>query len=172
MTTVLTRRRTLIAAGLSSLGLTACGFRLRGAFEAPFETMYLQMRVNSPIYNRLKRALTAGSNIRIVSSPKEAQAVLELLKDTRQSDVLSINDSGQAREYQLSLTLEFRVSSPEGFDWLEATTLTTTRDMTYSEVEFLSRSTEEELLYKDMETDLVNQIVRHIEAIRPRPAQR
>ena len=59
MTTLLTRRRTLLAAGLSTLGLTACGFRLRGTFEAPFETMYLQMRVNSPVYNRLKRALTA-----------------------------------------------------------------------------------------------------------------
>ena len=50
---------------------------------------------------------------------------------------------------------------------MEATRLTTTRDMTYTENEFLSQDKEKEFLYKDMEQDLLVQLVRLIEAIQP-----
>ena len=40
------------------------------------------------------------------------------------------------------------------------------RDLTYSESEFLSRDTEEGILYRDMENDAISQIVRYIEASR------
>lgn len=154
-------------AGLPLL-LTGCGFRLRGRFDAPFETIYLQMPVNTSLSNRLKRAIVAGSDLTVVNHPNEADAVLELLRDERDREILSINDMGQAREYELMLTLEFRITSPEGFDWLETTRLSTTRDISYNESEFLSREKEEQVLYDDMESDLINQLVRYIEAIPPR----
>ena len=60
--------------------------------------------------------------------------------------------------------MQFRVTSPDGFDFVEATTLTTTRDLSYSESEFLSREKEEETLYGDMESDILAQVVRCLEA--------
>ena len=122
------RDAALMLAGLPLL-LTGCGFRLRGRFDAPFATLYLQMPVNTSLSN---------------------------------------NDMGQAREYELTLTLEFRITAPEGFEWLEATRLSTTRDISYNESEFLSREKEENVLYDDMESDLINQLVRYIEAVKPR----
>ena len=40
----------------------------------------------------------------------------------------------------------------------------TSRDLTYSESEFLSREGEEKVLYDDMENDLISQIVQRLGA--------
>lgn len=162
----ISRRRALTLSGglLASLTLTGCGFRLRGHFEAPFDTLYLQMAENTRFSGLLKRMIESGSSIRCVSSPKGADAVLELLSVTRNRDVLTINDAGRAREYELTLTIEFRCTSPEGFEYVEATRLSAWRDITYTESEFLSREKEEEVLYEDMENDLITQIVRRLAA--------
>ena len=144
-----------------------CGFRLRGSYSTPFRTLYLQMPENSYLAVRLRQELLAGSDVTIVNTPSEAEAILELLSDSRSRDVLSINDTGRAREYEITLSLSFRVSNPSGIDYMEAVTLTASRDLTYSESDFLSREKEEAFLYRDMEADLVNQLMRRIEAIKP-----
>ena len=166
----MTSRRQLIGAAalLGAAGLSGCGFRLRGSFDAPFKTMYLQMAENTPFSTVLERQIRAGSSIEIVNDPNEAEAILVLMNQTRSSDILSINDAGRAREYELTMTIDFRVSSPDGFDYLEPTTLSATRDMSYSEIQFLSREKEENFLYRDMEKDLIGQLVRYIEAIKPK----
>lgn len=164
---MISRRTLLGAAALSLTPLAGCGFRMRGSFDAPFKTLYLQMDDNSRIGAQIIRLLQAGSSVKLVQSPNDAEAILELIKVSRSNNVLSYNDAGRAREYELTLSLTFRVSSPDGFDYMDATRLTTTRDMTYTETEFLSRDTEREFLYKDMEQDLLVQLVRLIEAIQP-----
>lgn len=161
------RRHLLGAALIGALPLTGCGFRLRGSYSTPFKTLYLQMPENSYLAVRLKQELLAGSDVTIVNTPSEAEAILELLSDSRSRDVLSINDTGRAREYEITLSLSFRVSNPSGIDYMEAVTLTASRDLTYSESDFLSREKEEAFLYRDMEADLVNQLMRRIEAIKP-----
>lgn len=164
---VTSRRHLLGAALVGALPLAGCGFRLRGSFSTPFKTLYLQMPPNSRLTVRLRQELLAESGVTIVNTPAEAEAILELLSDSRSRDVLSINDTGRAREYELTLSLSFRVTSPDGFDYMEAVTLTTRRDLTYAESDFLSREKEEAFLYRDMEADLVSQLMRRIEAIKP-----
>jgi len=164
---VTSRRHLLGAALIGALPLTGCGFRLRGSYSTPFKTLYLQMPENSYLAVRLRQELLAGSDVTIVNTPSEAEAILELLSDSRSRDVLSINDTGRAREYEITLSLSFRVSNPSGIDYMEAVTLTASRDLTYSESDFLSREKEEAFLYRDMEADLVNQLIRRIEAIKP-----
>lgn len=159
------RRHLLGAALIGALPLTGCGFRLRGSYSTPFRTLYLQMPENSYLAVRLRQELLAGSDVTIVNTPSEAEAILELLSDSRSRDVLSINDTGRACEYEI--TLSVRVSNPSGIDYMEAVTLTASRDLTYSESDFLSREKEEAFLYRDMEADLVNQLMRRIEAIKP-----
>ena len=154
----------LLGSLAGSVVLSGCGFRLRGKFSAPFETIYLQMPENTRFSGLLKRVIESGSDVRVVKSPKEADAILELLSVNRSRDILSINDAGRAREYELTTTLEFRVVSPEGFDFVETTRLATSRDLTYSESEFLSREGEEKVLYDDMDNDLVSQIVQRLGA--------
>lgn len=87
------RRHLLGAALIGALPLTGCGFRLRGSYSTPFRTLYLQMPENSYLAVRLRQELLAGSDVTIVNTPSEAEAILELLSDSRSHDVLSINDT-------------------------------------------------------------------------------
>jgi LPS-assembly lipoprotein len=164
---VISRRLFLGAALAGALPLSGCGFHLRGSFETPFKTMYLQMSDNSPFAVQLARQLKGGSNLEIVSDPTQAEAIFVLISERRSRDVLSINDAGRSREYELTMRVRYRVSSPEGFDWLETREISTTRQLTYSETRYLSREYEEAFLYNDMRQDLINQIVHSIEAIPP-----
>lgn len=157
-------RRGVLAALLTAPLLSACGFRLRGSFTAPFETMFLQMNTNTPFHTVLKQSIERGSNVRIVRRAEEAEAILEIIRMDRSRDVLTFNDTGLAREYELTLEVEFRLTAPDGWEYVPATRLVTSRDLTYSESEFLSREKEEATLYADMENDLVAQLVRYIEA--------
>ena len=111
---MLQTRRALLSAAGAGLLLSGCGFRLRGHFQAP-----------------LKRKIESGSNIRCVKNPNEAEAVLELINQRRDREVLSISDSGRAREYELTLTIEFRVTSTyDDFTYVEPTQLDAQRDIT------------------------------------------
>ena len=50
-------------------------------------------------------------------------------------------------------------------------TVQLTRDITYSDSDVLSKEAEEGLLYRDMQTDMVQQIMRRLSAAqRPKPA--
>lgn len=159
-------RRCLIGI-LAAGALSGCGFRLRGSFTAPFETLYVRsIDDNTPFYGTLRRTLESGSNIKLVSSEDEADAVLDISRLQKSRDILTINVSGKVREYELTLQLVFSVVGPDGFEYVPETTLTSSRDLSYSESEFLSRENEEALLYEDMQNDLLAQLTRYIEASR------
>ena len=163
------QRRTLLIA-LAAATLPACGFRLRGEQTLPVETIYLALPVNSIIGAEMSRLLRAATNARVVDDRKQAQAVFELLGETRERDVLAINAQGRATEYQLRLRVRFRVVDPNGDELIAPTDLVARRDITFNESDLLAKESEEVLLYRDMQSDLVRQMVNRLSAMRPVPA--
>lgn len=159
-------RRKLLAAALAcpvALSLSGCGFRLRGHFWLPFSTIYLEMERNTPFEARLKRLLTAGSDVTIVESMDQAQAVLRVLSKKLERNALTYNADGNVREYELKLTVQFRLTTPTGSEYLPDSVLTAVREIYYNEEDYLSRGNEEALLIKDMESDIAGMLVRRIE---------
>ena len=94
--------------GIMSVLISACGFQLRGVAKLPFETMYVEASDTSPIGNDLRRTLKS-SNVRLTNSAVEAQAVVQLLGETREKIILSLSGGGRVREYQLRMRVTFRV---------------------------------------------------------------
>lgn len=159
-------RRTLLAAALAcpvAVSLTGCGFRMRGQFSLPFSTLYLDMEHNTPFEARVKRLLTAGSDVTLVDSPKQAQAVLRVISKKLDRNAITYNADGNVREYELKLTVQFRLTTPEGAEYLPDSALTTVRDIYYNEDDYLSRGNEEAILIKDMESDIASMMIRRIE---------
>ena len=58
----------LLGSLAGSVVLSGCGFRLRGQFSAPFETLYLQMPENTRFSGLLKRVIESGSDVRVVTN--------------------------------------------------------------------------------------------------------
>lgn len=161
------RRRALLLGSACALGLSACGFRLRGSATLPFDTLYLALPANSSFGAELARNLRAGTNVKLVDRREEAQAILEVGADTRDREVVSVNAQGQVREVRLRQTVTVRVTDGKGRDFLPSTTLFTRRDVSYDERQVLASQAEEALIYRDMQTDLVQQLLRRLSALQP-----
>ncbi len=158
-------RRILIAAALMLL-LDGCGFQLRGSQTLPVERLYLALPINSPIGAEISRVVRSSTNAKVVQDRKDAQAIVELLGEQREREVLSINAQGRARDYQLRLRTTFRVVDPEGVELIAPTSLIARRDIGFNESELLAKESEEALLYRDMQSDLVRQIVNRLQGIK------
>lgn len=159
------RRRVVYA--LAVAPLAACGFKLRGSQTLPVETIYLSLPVNSAIGAEMARLLRASTNAKVVGDRKEAQAVFELLGENREREVVAINAQGRATEYQLRLRVRFRVLDKNASELIGPTDLLARRDITFNESDLLAKESEESLLYRDMQSDLVRQMVNRLSAIRP-----
>jgi len=161
------RRRALLAGvAMAAAAAGGCGFQLRGAQKLPVDTLFLALPANSPLGAEIARVVRSSTNALVVTDRKQAQAILELLGESREREVLSINAQGRAREYQLRLRTTFRVVAPDGTELIAPTTLTARRDIAFNESELLAKESEEALLYRDMQSDLVRQMVTRLQGIR------
>jgi LPS-assembly lipoprotein len=159
-------RRILVVSALVLL-INGCGFQLRGSQTLPVERLYLALPVNSPIGAEISRVVRSSTNASVVPNRKDAQAIVELLGEQREREVLSINAQGRAREYQLRLRTTFRVIDQEGTELIAPTSLLARRDIGFNESELLAKESEEALLFRDMQSDLVRQIVNRLQGIKP-----
>lgn len=153
-----------------AFALTACGFHLRGAATLPFQTLYLDAGKHPAIGAELAAALRFGSNARLTDKPEEAEAVLQVLGETREKRILSLSAGGRVREYQLVYRVGFQVQGRGSQELLGAQQVELRRDFTYDDARMLAKEQEELLLYRDMQNDAIQQIMRRLSAIKPKPA--
>ncbi|MDM0036567.1 LPS assembly lipoprotein LptE [Variovorax sp. J22P271] len=158
------RRGLLAAAG--AIALAGCGFELRKAPEFAFKNIVVLG--NSAFSNYLRRQLRAAGTVEVlpVDQADKAEAVLEILGENRNNIVLSTTPDGQVRELQLILTLRFRVRGQGGKELLGPTEIRQSRDITYNETAALAKEGEAELLYRDMQNDIAQQVLRRLAAIK------
>jgi len=162
--------RKLLPAALAlaaALLLAACGFQLRGAANLPYETLFVNAPPTSPFAVEFKRAVRSGSNTRVVDTPKEAQATFHLLSETREKVILSLSAGGRVREYQLRYHMAYRVAGKDNRELRAPTQIALYRDLSYRDEDALSKESEEALLYRDMQSDAVSQLMRQLQAMRP-----
>jgi LPS-assembly lipoprotein len=155
---------------LAMVMLSACGFRLRGSGPQPvlpFKTLFVSVSDTSPVGVQLRRNLDAMSNIEVVTDRKLADAALEVLSEGRDKQVLSLNSQGRVREYTLLYRLNFRVVDKDGRQLLPPTELVIRRIQSFNENQVLAKEAEEATLYREMQSDLVQQVLRRVSAIKP-----
>lgn len=148
---------------LVSLALAGCGFHLRGTANVPFETLYLPSATGG-IALDLKRNIQAGTGAKVVDDVRKADAVMQLTEETRTKEILSLTGTGRVREYQLRYRVGFRVHDGKGGEYVPQTTIQLTRDIGFNDSAILAKEAEEGLLYRDMQTDMVQQIMRRLAA--------
>jgi len=141
--------------------LAGCGFRLRGTADMPFQTLYLPS-ADSGIGLDLKRNVQAGTRARVVDDPKQAEAILVFSDENREKNILSLTGAGRVSEFQLLYRVGFRVHDGKGGDYVPQTSIALTRDITFNDTDVLAKEAEEQLLFRDMQNDMVQQIMRRL----------
>lgn len=158
--------------GLLALMLGACGFQLRGKAELPFETLYVDGG-NPALNAELQRAVTIGSRVRVVASPGEAQAILQIFNEAREKRILSLSGVGRVNEFLLVQRVGFRLRDRDNRVMLPDQVIELRRDMTYDDTLVLAKESEEAMLFRDMQSDAVNQILRRLSGAKlPLPEER
>jgi LPS-assembly lipoprotein len=152
-----------LLAMLVAVLVAGCGFQLRGSSSLPFDTIYVPGSSGGVALD-LKRAIESSSKTRVVDTPKSAQAVFQLIGATQEKEILSLTGAGRVREYRLHYRVTYRVHDPKGRDLIPSTTLNQTRDVTFNDSAVLAKEAEDQLLYRDMQTDMVQQILRQLAA--------
>ena len=168
-------RNTVLVAALAgtAMSLSACGFHLRGSggnYTLPFASMYVGLPESSPLAIELKRNIRVNGSTTVAGDAQSADAVIEVVTDpekTRSKSILSLNSAGRVSEYLLAYNIVFKVRDKAGTELLGATQITLTRPITFNETQLLAKEQEEAQLYRDMQKDLVQQMMRRMAAIKP-----
>ena len=178
------KRRVLLTAGAGLLA--GCGFQLRQTPQFAFDTIVINAPQTSPLAAELRKAFQQDGKVRVVTGtlpPATAtagatsapmappvlvpgQVFFDLLLEQREKVVVGLNASGQVREYQLRTRVHFRVRTPLSRELIPETELLQQRDISFSETAVLAKESEEVLLYRDMQADLVQQLMRRLAALK------
>lgn len=165
-------RRSLLSLAAVVAVLPGCGFALRGAPKFAFESLRVQGSETSPVARELRQTL-ADAGLRVFTSALPASpegetgdVVLTVLTDQRERTVVGQTAAGQVRELQLRTRFRFRLTTARGAQLLDDTELLLTRDISYNETAALAKEAEEALQYRDMQRDIVQQVMSRLAAVR------
>jgi LPS-assembly lipoprotein len=148
------------------ISLTACGFQLRGSYSLPWDTLYLGLPENSELYFQIKRGIEATSQTRVITDAKEAQATLVILGNTQVKSILSLSGTGLVREYQLTRTFVYKIQDAGGKELVPANQIILQRAMTFDDAYIFAKEAEEGMIWKEMQEDMVMQLLRRLAAIK------
>ncbi|MFZ3083102.1 LPS assembly lipoprotein LptE [Rhodoferax ferrireducens] len=161
------RRSAVALLGLAGLLMGGCGFKLRGAQTYTFQTLAIMPNPGGPLAIELRRSF--GDSVRVLAPHEpisQAQVVLDILQEQREKTVVGVSSSGQVREFQLRIRVKFRVRNRDGDELTPPAEIVQQRDMSFSESAVLAKEAEEVLLYRDMQSDMVQQLMRRLAAIK------
>ena len=150
--------------------LAACGFHLRGDYSLPWDTLYIGLPEYDSLRADLKRTIEATTRTRVVGEGQTSQATLVILRNEALRNILSLDAKGNQREIQLTRAFAFRLQDSQGKALGPAVQILLQRDMTYDENLIYAKQGEEATIQREMQDDLVQQLMRRLAAFKPAPA--
>jgi LPS-assembly lipoprotein len=156
----------LAAPALGTASLSGCGFQLRVATQLPFRTLYTNFPATSALGVEFKRTIRQQGDITLVDTPDKADARLDVEPEIREKEIVAFSSTGRPREYQIRLRLRYRVLNGKGSPLTESTDIALRRDITTTDSQLIAKQQEEVLLYREMQSDMVLQLIRRLAAVR------
>lgn len=144
--------------------LTGCGFHLRGpvSLAPPLKKVYIQ--THDP-YGALTRNLEqslAFSGAEITTTPAEANVILDIISEVSGEQLLSVGNTQQTRQYNLTLTAIFQLTTPKGKVLLSPQTINETQSVTINSDQILAGSNEKNNLYSQMRRNIIYNIMNRL----------
>jgi len=161
--------RNRLAIFILTLLLAACGFQLRGIANLPFESLYVDGGGNPALAAEISRAIRSGTQAKLSDKAADAQVVLQVPAAAREKRILALSGAGRVREYELIYRVGFRLMDREGRDLIGTQPIELRRTMLYDDAQVLAKEQEEALLYRDMQNDVLGQLMRRLTAAKLQP---
>jgi len=149
--------------------LAGCGFALRKAPNFGFHSIYLALPTGAGLGLELRRQLEGAGQIEVITDAgrkDKADVVLESAGEQRERIVVSRTATGLVSEVQLRVRFAFSVRTPAGRELLPRAEILRQIDQSYSESAALSKEQEALMLYQNMQSDIVQQVMRRLATVK------
>lgn len=148
----------LLLAGFTLLVLNACGFHLRGDSVLPdaMAVTYIQGKRPFDSLNDDFRDALEGRGAHVTENRDEATAILKILGNRDEKDVLTVDIGGKVQEILIRQTIRFEVVAPDNSPLVERQTVTLSRDFVFNKDDILSKEREADLISGELQRDVVN----------------
>ncbi len=146
--------------------LTACGFHLRGDSDLPeaMAVTYIQVKKPFDTLNDDFRDALEGRGARVTETRDEATAILRILGNRDEKDVLTVDIGGKVQEILIRQTIRFDVVTPDNQPLVEKQTVTLSRDFVFNKDDILAKEREADLISTELQRDIVNMAMLRIAA--------
>ena len=165
------QRRDCLLGGLALFSLatlSACGWRIRGKIDLPYKNLFLSGSMTPEFRDALEMYLRIN-DIALVKRAKEAELILEIITEQNARQVLSYNGAGQITAYRIISRVAFRTFDPNGIEVTPEADIYLTRDVDFDQANVQSFDLLVAEHIKVMRTDIVNQLMRRLAAIKKLP---
>ncbi|MEP7044885.1 MAG: LPS assembly lipoprotein LptE [Dokdonella sp.] len=161
------RRIPFAAIAVLLLMLSACGFHLRKEAELPpsMKRVYIEGADPSSLLTKDLTKALARSGSQVLDKVEEGAAVMKIGTNAFSTEVLSVSGTARASEYALRYHVEFEVQNAAGTALLPKQTVELSREFTFDASQALSVAAETDLLTKELQRDMVQTILRRLEAL-------
>ncbi len=137
--------------------LAGCGFHLRGsaALPPPMAITFINYDPFSTLVDDFSAALKIH-DVRVTQDRGEATAVLNIIANSNETRVLSVNTAGKVLEYEIIQTMQFSVVTADNEPLVPAQTVTMRRDYVYSSTDELGKQREAKVVWANLQRNVVN----------------
>jgi LPS-assembly lipoprotein len=149
-----------------ALSVAGCGFHLQGHSPLPveFKVSYVDAHDRqSDFVQGLRNALLV-SGVILTEDATAATATVHVLDDKHVLRTLSVSPDNLPREYELTYSVRFSVTSGDK-ELLASQDLSTTREYSFAVNELLAKQNEEAILQAALAHDLVDVVMRRLSSL-------
>ena len=139
--------------------LSSCGFKLKGSYEIPYQTIYLQAAGESRVGRIIKKKLQRRPNIEIVQTLSAAEVAINILEEASTRTVAVLSNAGSVDEYELIYTVRYKIELSENSSSSVERQILLRRKITHSDLDIAAKSNEENSLIDDMASEAATSIL-------------
>jgi len=147
--------------------LAACGFQLRGAYNLPehLSPLYLDKDSMSLLLYKEMRSSLKASGAELTEDEATAASVLEISREQKARDVISVDTLGRAREYRLIYRFTYTLQA-SGEAVIDKSNIQLTRNLLFNPEAVLGVAEETENIYRDMIRDSAGLVLLRLQALK------
>lgn len=152
---------------VATLMLNACGFKLATKADlAPmFNKTSISHEAGADVMADAVVSQFRANEIEIVGADV-ATAHLTVLYETKNKEILSVDENGKVREYELILQIGINLQDETGKNLIKNQNIRLSRDFLFEIDDVLGKSSEREQIYQEMREDIARLIVYRLQAIK------
>ena len=146
--------------------LSACGYRLAGKadLDPVFDNTFIGFQSGGREVARLVENQFKANGIKIVAQ-NEAEVIVDILYERRNREILTVDEQGRVREYELIMRVGVDAKTLDGKKLLPSQDIRLTRDFLFDIDEVLGNDREQGEIYQEMREDIARLIIYRLQAI-------